>query len=171
MNSPSSSSTSSFSSLLTTATDNTLSSSIFNCKPEDFLNSGFYRTKTFKDIICSGCGWQSTSEGLTLKHLNFMHKVCNPDCKMSRYTDGDYVNYLKYKKSVKKTEDMLEDTFLMWPKSYPNIKNMIQAGFYYTGVGDATACISCGVVLEHWNLEDDPEKEHRKASPYCEIFQ
>lgn len=51
----------------------------------------------------------------------------------------------------KEMEDMMKETFLTWPKAYPNIKDMVSAGFYYTESVDETTSISCGVVLEDCN--------------------
>jgi hypothetical protein len=151
--------------------DNLPYSRLFNCTNEDLVNSGFYRTKCYTNIVCCGCGWESGNTNLSIRHLNFVHKMCNPDCKMSEYFDVDHSNYMKNKKSISKTEEIMKETYLIWPKSYPKVEDMIKTGFYYIGVDDATACISCGVVLEHWGPDDVPEEEHKKASPQCEIFQ
>lgn len=145
-------------------------SNMLNLTKEDLVKSGFYRTKRFEEVICSGCGWNSGSTRLTIRHLNFIHKICNPDCKMSEFVIEDFNNYCKNKRSVNNTEKMMEETFLMWPKAYPNIAEMVRTGFYYTGTADSTACICCGVVLDQWSPEDIPEKEHKKASPDCELF-
>lgn len=144
-------------------------SNIFNAREEDLVKSGFYRTKCYEQVICCGCGWQSDSEKLSLRHLNFLHKVSNPNCKMSAYIEGDYTNYLNYKKSIENTESMMRETFIIWPKLYPNIEDMVKTGFYYTGVEDSVSCINCGVVLDHWNLDDIPAAEHKKASPHCKL--
>lgn len=150
--------------------DSDLCCSLFNCTKSDLIKSGFYRTKLFDNIICCGCGWQSGDIKITISHLNFLHKLHNPDCKMSKHIAGDFCNYSKYKKCITNIEDAMLDTFKGWPKLYPNVQELVKAGFYYTGSGDSVACISCGIVLEDWNSEDRPYDEHRKSSPFCELI-
>lgn len=146
-------------------------SNMLNLTKEDLVKSGFYRTKRFEQVICCECGWQSEENAkLTIRHLNFMHKISNPDCKMSEFVTEDLNKYCKHKRSVNKTEKMMEETFLMWPKAFPDIKEMVRTGFYYTGTGDSTACVCCGVILDQWSPEDEPESEHKKASPHCDFF-
>lgn len=142
---------------------------IFNFKKGDLTKSGFYRTKLFENIICCGCGWESGPRKLTLKHINFVHKLSNPDCEMSKNITLDFKNYSQLKTSVNEMEDVMRETFLAYPKAYPNIEKMVQAGFYYTGIDDATTCVSCGLMLDQWNPNEDPIEEHKKASPFCEL--
>jgi len=144
--------------------------SIFGFTNNDLLKSGFYRTKVFKNIICCACGWESSDVKLSLRHINFNHKICNPDCEMGKHVFEDIPNYINLKKRIKDLEDMMKETFLAWPKPYPNIEKMVQAGFYYTGSDDSAACVSCGVVLDQWNIDDCPINEHKKASPYCNLL-
>lgn len=143
---------------------------IFNCTKRDLIKSGFYCTKMFNNIICCGCGWQSGDVKLTIQHVNFLHKLHNPDCKMSKYVSGDFCNYTKYKQSVNHTEEVMLETYENWPKQYPISQDLVDVGLYYTGSDDAVACISCGVVLEDWSPEDKPYDKHRKASPLCELI-
>lgn len=143
---------------------------MFNCTKKDLVKSGFYCTKLFDNIICCGCGWQSGDVKLTIQHVNFLHKLSKPDCVMSNHVTGDFCNYLKYKQSVKNTENIMMDTFARWPKLYPNIEDLVNVGFYYTGVDDDVACISCGVTLNKWAPDDKPLEEHKKASPYCKLL-
>ena len=144
--------------------------SLFNFKKSDLSKSGFYRTKLFENIVCCGCGWESGSRKLTLKHINFVHKLTNPDCEMSKNVSLDFKHYSQLKEGVREMEDVMRETFLAYPKAYPNIEKMVQAGFYYTGIDDATTCVSCGVMLDQWNPEEDPMVEHKKASPYCDLM-
>ncbi|WP_143442499.1 baculoviral IAP repeat-containing protein, partial [Klebsiella pneumoniae] len=57
-----------------------------------------------------------------------------------------------------------------WPKHFPEVEEMVRAGFYFTGDEDSTACVTCGICLKHWKPSDKPLDEHRKASPYCELL-
>lgn len=143
---------------------------IFNCTKQDLIRSGFYRTKLMDNILCCGCGWVSGDAKITLKHLNFLHKLLNPDCIMSRNLEGCFNNYLIHKKSVLETEEIMRETFTSWPKPFPVIEDMVGTGFYYTGSGDAVCCIECNVMLEAWLPEDTPKEEHKKASPNCKLL-
>lgn len=143
---------------------------IFNFKKKDLVKSGFYRTKHFENIVCCGCGWESGPRKLSLKHINFVHSLSNPDCEMSDKFDFDFNKYLKSKQEVREMENCMRDTFLAYPKTYPDVERMVQAGFYYTGMEDAVTCVSCGVMLDEWNPNEDPLEEHKKASPFCELL-
>lgn len=144
--------------------------SLFNFKKGDLVKSGFYRTKLFENIVCCGCGWESGDRKLSLKHINIVHKLSNPDCEMSQNVTLDFNDYSKLKSSVNKIETVMRETFLAYPKDYPDIEKMVKAGFYYTGIDDATTCVSCGLTLDQWNPMDDPMEEHRKVSSFCELL-
>lgn len=60
------------------------------------------------------------------------------------------------------------DTFKDWPISLKQKpKDMVEAGFFYMGTGDKTACFYCGIGLKDWEETDDPWIEHSKWSPNC----
>lgn len=141
----------------------------FNFNKNDLIKSGFYRTKLYQNVVCCGCGWQSDNAKVTIRHLNFIHKLNNPDCVMSKHIPEELSNFAAYKKNILKIEEIMKETFLFWPKSYPGIDVMIEAGLYYVGIDDVTSCVSCGVTLQQWKPDDDPREKHRKVSPFCEL--
>lgn len=143
---------------------------VFNFSKRDLLRSGFYQTKLFDSVLCCGCGWQSSNTKLALKHINFLHKIQNPNCKMSKQIDFDVNNFVKYAKYVKEIKQMLRDTFVNWPKVKPSVDELIESGFYYVGEHDATTCMSCGLTLDDWNDSDVPNVEHEKGNPNCELL-
>lgn len=143
---------------------------LFNCSKSDLVKSGFYRTKLFDNLVCCECGWESGRRNLSLKHINFVHKLCNPNCELSNNFQPDFNTYAKLKTSVLEMEHLMKETFLSWSKPYPRIDKLVEAGFYYTGKDDATACVTCGLVLDEWTTEDDPIEEHRVRAPFCELI-
>jgi baculoviral IAP repeat-containing protein 1 len=143
---------------------------IFNCTKKDLIRSGFYRTKLFDSIVCCGCGWELFNAKLPLKHINFIHKVQNPNCKMSNNIQLDINEFVKYISYVKEIKKMMRDTYINWPRQKPSVDDLVESGFYYTGESDATTCMSCGVTLDEWEDSDDPNVEHEKANPNCELF-
>lgn len=157
-------------SLTSSSSDETVCCNIFNFKKSDLVNSGFYRTKCFNNIVCCGCGWESGGRKLSLKHINIVHKLTNPDCDMSKNLNIDFKTYSKLKSRVDEIENIMRETFISYPKAYPDIEKMVQAGFYYTGIDDATSCVSCGVMMDEWNPCEVPKEEHKKASPFCELL-
>ncbi|XP_075221371.1 death-associated inhibitor of apoptosis 1-like [Lycorma delicatula] len=54
-------------------------------------------------------------------------------------------------------------------KTFPKVELLIEAGFYFTGVMDSVACFECGVEIFEWLDNDNPFKEHKKASPDCKM--
>ena len=61
-------------------------------------------------------------------------------------------------------------TFINWPKNCPvQPKELIDAGFYYTGNGDKVECFKCGIILAGWEQQDTPWGEHEKWSKNCPL--
>lgn len=144
---------------------------VFGFTNDDLIGSGFYRTKTFNNLVCCLCAWETPSAtNLTIQHLNFLHKLSNPDCEMSKYTKGNFKDYYFQKKSTNYTEELMRQSFLSWPHAYPTINEMVNVGFYYTGIEDDVCCIECAIILNDWLKEDKPFEEHKKASPYCKLM-
>lgn len=143
---------------------------VFNFTTKDLIKSGFYHTKLFDNIVCCCCGWKSSDSKLTLKHINFIHKMQNPNCKMCKYIDLDVDSYVKCINYINEMKENMKETFVSWPREKPSVCDLIQTGFYYTGESDATICISCGVILDHWDDSDVPSIEHAKANPNCELL-
>lgn len=51
----------------------------------------------------------------------------------------------------------------MWPVSIrQKPKDLVEAGFFYSGQSDITICFSCGVALGKWEEIDNPWVEHKK---------
>ncbi len=65
------------------------------------------------------------------------------------------------------------DTFLSnnWfensGRTAPTMFDLVDAGFYYTGVGDKCRCFWCDAGLQEWAAGAVPWKEHAKASAKC----
>ena len=61
-------------------------------------------------------------------------------------------------------------TFINWPKACPvQPKELIDAGFYFTGEGDKARCFECGITLASWEPEDTAWGEHEKWSKDCPL--
>ncbi|KAL3883106.1 hypothetical protein ACJMK2_029399 [Sinanodonta woodiana] len=60
-------------------------------------------------------------------------------------------------------------TFHQWPLVSPKPLQLAQAGLYYLGQKDYTVCYYCGGGLSLWTPEDDPEIEHERCYPHCEL--
>ena len=57
------------------------------------------------------------------------------------------------------------------PQTVQTPRQLAEAGFFYTGYGDATLCFHCGCGLKRWLKKDDPFEEHAKHSPKCHYLQ
>ena len=53
------------------------------------------------------------------------------------------------------------------PQTAQTVNQLAEAGFFYTGYGDATICFQCGCGLKRWLKNDDPFIEHARYSPNC----
>ena len=61
-----------------------------------------------------------------------------------------------------------EQSFTDWPQQMAQKpKDLIQNGFFYTGIGDRVTCFYCNVTLKQWEKNDCIETEHLKWEPNC----
>ncbi|XP_058798849.1 baculoviral IAP repeat-containing protein 2-like [Phymastichus coffea] len=68
------------------------------------------------------------------------------------------------------TYDARLQSFDDWPISMSQTKEQLaEAGLYYVGRGDMTACYQCGVALKSWEPQDDPWVQHAKWRPTCSL--
>ncbi|NXT41721.1 XIAP ligase, partial [Pelecanoides urinatrix] len=65
-------------------------------------------------------------------------------------------------------EETRLNSFHNWPfNSQLTPKELANAGFYYTGVGDQVACFCCGGKLKKWEPSDRAWSEHKRHFPKC----
>ncbi|NXS64417.1 XIAP ligase, partial [Brachypteracias leptosomus] len=66
------------------------------------------------------------------------------------------------------SEEARLKSFHNWPlNSLLTPKDLANAGFYYTGVGDQVACFCCGGKLKQWEPDDRAWSEHKRHFPKC----
>lgn len=59
-------------------------------------------------------------------------------------------------------------SFAEWPRTMKQKpKELAEAGFFYTGVGDRVNCFSCGGGLKDWDENDDPWEQHAQWLSKC----
>ena len=72
----------------------------------------------------------------------------------------NFNNYRNAKRCIAETKKVMLLSFKSWPTLEPNFKKLVNAGFYYTGVGNKLSCIECRVILNGWKCSDDPWTVH-----------
>ncbi|KFU98314.1 E3 ubiquitin-protein ligase XIAP, partial [Tauraco erythrolophus] len=66
------------------------------------------------------------------------------------------------------SEETRLKSFHNWPvDGQLTPKELADAGFYYTGVGDQVACFCCGGKLKTWEPGDRAWSEHKRHFPKC----
>ncbi|XP_040469965.1 E3 ubiquitin-protein ligase XIAP isoform X1 [Falco naumanni] len=66
------------------------------------------------------------------------------------------------------SEETRLKSFDSWPlDAQLTPKELANAGFYYTGVGDQVACFCCGGKLKKWEPSDRAWSEHKRHFPNC----
>lgn len=59
-------------------------------------------------------------------------------------------------------------SFADWPRTMKQKpKELAEAGFFYTGIGDRVNCFSCGGGLKDWDENDDPWEQHAQWLSKC----
>ena len=49
----------------------------------------------------------------------------------------------------------------------PTPADLVQAGFFYTGIGDTVFCFFCGRGIGSWKFTENAFVAHKKWSPGC----
>ena len=62
------------------------------------------------------------------------------------------------------------DTFVEWPITFINPKELAACGFYYLRESDHVACIFCRGIVGSWEIGDEPQTEHKKHFPECKFI-
>ena len=127
---------------------------LINHSINELLESGFVFKRYLDSVQCSLCGFQ-TRGTLPIEHIQFMHKLSNPNCEMEQCIMYNFNNYRNAKRCIAETKKVMLLSFKSWPTLEPNFKKLVNAGFYYTGVG-SKSCIECRVILNGWKCSDDP---------------
>lgn len=59
-------------------------------------------------------------------------------------------------------------TFNLFPLTSSQDKySLAESGFIYSGKKDIVECFCCGLILHHWEKEDNPWIEHSRWNPKC----
>lgn len=72
----------------------------------------------------------------------------------------DYVQYFERLRSYNDPQQWAGE-----PNVY--IKDLVEAGFVYTGHGDLVFCFKCGLTVSNWKEDDNPIDRHREKSQRC----
>ena len=60
------------------------------------------------------------------------------------------------------------NTFNDWPSEAPDyIKDLVEAGFVYTGQGYSVQCFRCHITVSEWKDEDKPLLVHEDLNKNC----
>ncbi|XP_014600575.1 PREDICTED: death-associated inhibitor of apoptosis 1-like isoform X2 [Polistes canadensis] len=144
--------------------------------PKDLAAAGFYYLHTEDKVKCFECkievyNWEEGDVPMR------DHKRHSPICRFVRNIPCDArlkslgVQRLKqpiYPKYANLELRVL--SFDIWPKPMIDIKQLAEAGFFYTGEQDQTLCFHCGVGLKDWEPNDDPWYEHFKWFVKCHFL-
>ncbi|NXJ35906.1 XIAP ligase, partial [Ciconia maguari] len=80
----------------------------------------------------------------------------------------DMSDNLYPKNSAMCSEETRLKSFHNWPlDSQLTPKELANAGFYYTGIGDEVTCFCCGGKLKKWEPSDRAWSEHKRHFPKC----
>lgn len=70
-----------------------------------------------------------------------------------------------------KTLDTRMESFELWPPAMnPTPRELAEAGFFYSLLGDRCNCFYCGLQLGFWTQEDNAWLEHEKYNDHCDFL-
>lgn len=164
-------------------------------KPMELAAAGFSFTGKEDIVECSVCklklgGW------ISIYNPKEKHRLKSPNCPIAKslstktlergFTEStDSSQNLasstvdgKIPKSKSQKQDYNGDldmtyrearlgTYKGWVSTFIPISELVDAGFFFTGIGDRTQCAFCDIVLKRWKIGDIPMREHQRESPDC----
>lgn len=76
---------------------------------------------------------------------------------------GNEIDHEKYENRLK--------SYIAWPNECPAlIKELSEAGFYFSGEGDFVTCFVCGIKIGGWKDDDVPLDRHEAANKRCKYL-
>jgi hypothetical protein len=145
------------------------------CSPEDLAEAGFFYLEEGDKVQCPFCC-------IVISNWSFAHKPLRehmrnqPLCPFLLET-AEKELFTKTPKEIilPRHPRMVKDnqrflTFSTWPLTKPDSRELVECGFFYSGVRDVVICFYCDVSLGEWKREDDPWKDHEKYSKNCEFL-
>ncbi|XP_049814079.1 putative inhibitor of apoptosis [Schistocerca nitens] len=152
--------------------------------PEDLAHAGFYRPNYQSDddtVKCVYCeieqsGWQPGDDPL-VRHLCQSPKcpfVCPGAidlCRQCMFNERKLAHMRLPASPQYCSRTARQESFQNWSKDLPvQPEQLVEAGFFYTGTGDSTACFYCGGGLRDWEVGDDPWQQHTFWYPHCKYL-
>ncbi|XP_025203225.1 putative inhibitor of apoptosis [Melanaphis sacchari] len=125
-------------------------------RPYDMARAGFFYSGVNDEVECHVCGiefydWKHGDDPLQLHTRYFMH--------------------CPFIKEILASVDGRLRTFNNWPLIFLRPREMVDAGFFYTGKQDEVRCTECFLNVNAWKDGDVPLVEHRKQSRFCTLIQ
>lgn len=164
----------------------------FPVDPIRLAKAGFYYSGVDDDVICFSChghikNW-NYGDVVLKKHTELYPECDFINCRSNNIPllkfsskpieDSSIQNSNLCNKAVcndindctkMKTESKRLKSFTeKWPLKCIAISDFIQAGFFYTGIGDRVQCAYCKGIISNWENGDVPSKEHFKHFPWCD---
>ena len=142
--------------------------------------NGWYCCNVQDRVLCLYCNtichqWTSTDDPAEV------HARLAPECVFVRSMASNKksrihgTNPLTNKSSQPRHSSMRESTrreatfdTKNWTQTSPTVADLVQAGFYYTGVGNTVTCFFCDGSLQKWGPNDSPRIEHARWFPHCQ---
>ncbi|KAL3881352.1 hypothetical protein ACJMK2_027802 [Sinanodonta woodiana] len=163
---------------------------VISVQPEELARWGFYSLHSGDKVKCIFCGvvLKSWEPGDIVEDE---HRKFSPTCP---FLCGQNVGNIPIDKKSKQISprnfylsshtkqlqvpkhpeyglpEIRLETFSNWPKDiHQTPKELVEAGFYYTGSEDSVNCFYCGGNLRNWEKDDNIWLEHRRWFPQCEF--
>ncbi|ABC61229.1 IAP-5 [Choristoneura occidentalis granulovirus] len=146
---------------------------------------GFYYTGYKDIIICYYCKYDDYNYNTGDEDTLTNHKRYSPDCPFyltntdkyvntkflsPRIISNNYPNLAPCKGDYTLSEHRI-NSFINFPKIIkPLIKQLCDAGFYYTNTGDAVCCYACNVIAKDFDLNSDVWKIHKNLNYKCPLM-
>lgn len=81
---------------------------------------------------------------------------------MEQVNKNEHPDYTKYGERLSSFNEK------SWPTDSPvYIKELVEAGFVYTGDIDLVFCFKCGITESNWLDNDNPMERHTNSNPNC----
>ncbi|CAF0949907.1 unnamed protein product [Adineta ricciae] len=150
---------------------------------EHMIEAGFFSCNIGDRVICIYCNiicqqWMQYTDD-----PREVHRILSPQCPFVRFISSHHLPSLSNNDDpCEPKSGMLEGashrayahpkdrhaSFKEWStERLPSVDDLVNAGFFYSGMGSLVTCFYCNGSLQNWGPADNPKVEHARWFPHC----
>ncbi|UJR15700.1 hypothetical protein I4U23_002634 [Adineta vaga] len=147
------------------------------------IDAGFFNCNVGDRVICIYCNlicqqWIPNTDDPCEVHKTLSPKcpyvIKSLECRQISLSNNNQKSQVDSKVHVGAQHDIYASSksrfasFVTWQnEQLPNVDDLVNAGFFYTGTKTIVTCFYCNGSLQNWGANDNPMIEHARWFPNC----